>query len=218
MNFRFAFVVTYGRSGSTLLNGILNSIPNTCIRGENNGALMHIYRSVRALERTREISNGPPDTPVSPWYGNYTIDMESFRHRVVQAFIDSALCPPADSELLGFKEIRYTDGEMSDREFSDFLKFITESFPNPCFIFNFRNSKDVRKSKWWRRKWRSRRIIDRAAKRFETAYQEHRERSYKVNYDEYIADPNSLIGLFEFLGAPFDLSQIQSVLSKKHSY
>ena len=218
MNFRFVFVVTYGRSGSTLLNGILNTIPNACIRGENDGALIHIYRSVRALERARDNWKTRHDAPASPWYGNQAIDVESYRQTVIQAFIDSVLNPPADSELLGFKEIRYTDRDMSDREFSKFMTFINESFPNPCFIFNFRNPRDVRKSKWWRRTWRSRSIINRAAKRFEIAYQENREQSYKVSYDEYVADPSSLAGLFEFLGAPFDLSRIQSVLSNKHGY
>src|SRR5688572_1085508 len=32
------FIVTYGRSGSTLLQGVLNSIPGYLIRGENDGA------------------------------------------------------------------------------------------------------------------------------------------------------------------------------------
>ena len=37
------FVMTYGRSGSTLLMGILNSIPGWLLRGENRHAMRHLY-------------------------------------------------------------------------------------------------------------------------------------------------------------------------------
>ena len=36
------FVMTYGRSGSTLLMGILNSIPGWLLRGENRHAMRHL--------------------------------------------------------------------------------------------------------------------------------------------------------------------------------
>ncbi len=53
----YLFIVTYGRSGSTLLQGILNSIPGYLIRGENRAALFHLY-SLREHPRHRE---GDPD-------------------------------------------------------------------------------------------------------------------------------------------------------------
>ena len=46
----FVFVVTYGRSGSTLLMGLLNSIPGFLIRGENWDALHHLFRFHQTLE------------------------------------------------------------------------------------------------------------------------------------------------------------------------
>ncbi len=35
--------MTYGRSGSTLVQGILDSIPGYLIRGENRDALPHLF-------------------------------------------------------------------------------------------------------------------------------------------------------------------------------
>ena len=47
--FGYLFVVTYGRSGSTLLMGLLNSVPGYLVRGENWDALHHLFRFHRTL-------------------------------------------------------------------------------------------------------------------------------------------------------------------------
>ena len=39
----YVFVMTYGRSGSTLVQGLLNAIPGYLIRGENAAALNHLH-------------------------------------------------------------------------------------------------------------------------------------------------------------------------------
>ena len=46
----FVFVVTYGRSGSTLLQNVLNTIPGYCIRGENANTLAHLAKACHAVE------------------------------------------------------------------------------------------------------------------------------------------------------------------------
>ena len=45
--YNFVFIFTYGRSGSTLLMGLLNSLPHYCIRGENNNLLHRLYPVLR---------------------------------------------------------------------------------------------------------------------------------------------------------------------------
>ena len=39
-----------------------------------------------------------------------------------------------------------------------------------------------------------------------------------VQYEKITAEPASLKGLFDFLGEPFDLAAIESVLGTRHSY
>ena len=46
---RFLFVVTYGRSGSTLVQGLLNAMPGVLVRGENNLFVLPLFRSWDAL-------------------------------------------------------------------------------------------------------------------------------------------------------------------------
>ena len=53
----YVFVMTYGRSGSTLLMGILNSIPGWLLRGEN--------RIDRLTEGLARVATAPP--PPSAW-------------------------------------------------------------------------------------------------------------------------------------------------------
>jgi hypothetical protein len=45
--FTYVFVVTYGRSGSTLTQGLLNTLPRTLVRGENNLYLLFMFRAER---------------------------------------------------------------------------------------------------------------------------------------------------------------------------
>ncbi|MGH3306736.1 MAG: hypothetical protein ACRDOX_03520, partial [Nocardioides sp.] len=74
----YLFVMTYGRSGSTLLQGILNSIPGYLIRGENRQVLIHVHRfhrtavKQRALHRRAQRQRDEPVgglAPTKSWYG-----------------------------------------------------------------------------------------------------------------------------------------------------
>ncbi len=64
----YLFVMTYGRSGSTLVSGLLNAVPGYLVRGENRNALLHLFRYHQSL--ATEKAKGPatgvphPDAPV----------------------------------------------------------------------------------------------------------------------------------------------------------
>ena len=45
---QYLFVITYGRSGSTVLLNLLNAIEGYTIRGENCGIVSHLARTVSA--------------------------------------------------------------------------------------------------------------------------------------------------------------------------
>jgi hypothetical protein len=49
-SFRHAFIVTYGRTGSTVLMSLLNASGRTRIFGENYGYLYGLYRSLATLD------------------------------------------------------------------------------------------------------------------------------------------------------------------------
>ena len=106
----YVFIVTYGRSGSTLVQKILNSIPGYCVRGENNNGLFYIYqvwremtqaRAIVALRRQKRQSESD-----HPWYGAELIEPDAFGHALRRTFVDEVLRPPKGTRVAGFKEIR----------------------------------------------------------------------------------------------------------------
>jgi hypothetical protein len=208
----YLFVMTYGRSGSTLVQGLLNSIPGYLIRGENSAALTHLHAFHRTLveESTRgNLANrrkvthpffGMPDFPPA-------VSLADIRRLV----LDTVLRPEPDTRVTGFKEIRWYQEDLA--AYVDFLRGV---FPGARFLVNTRNQADVLKSKWWAKKDNAaylagieERILGVAADLGDAAYH--------LRYDEFVADPASLRGLFDWLGEEFDLGTVQATLDTRHS-
>jgi hypothetical protein len=211
---KYLFIVTYGRSGSTLLQGILCSIPGYLIRGENGNAIYHLYNYHRELESQRaRWTLDTPLTPRSPWFGidgyptSLSIDM------IKALALDTVLRPQPDTRVAGFKEIRWWCFD-----WQEYLEFMLTIFPGARFIINTRNLDSVVKSNWW--------ATTRNARERLTFY-EHRlgeiveflgDAAYRVHYDDYVSDPNILSGLFHWLGEPFHEATVKEVLAVPHSY
>ena len=205
------FVVTYGRSGSTLLQNLLMTIPGCVIRGENHNILETLWwakrRSLQA-HITWQVDGGAPG---HPWYGADRIDPHSFGEGMVTAFVHSVLQPPRDVRWLGFKEIRYNSaGDKLDEQ----LDFMRTHFPNVHFVFNSRGAESVCQSEWWR-KWKREEVLKMVAtmdQRFDAYAAAHPECCFRTRYEEFTADPDVLRPLFDRLGEPFDPVAIRAVL------
>jgi hypothetical protein len=216
LKFRHIFLITYGRSGSTLLNGILNSIPGVCMRGENYDALAHLGRAVEAVTKTRENATDP-DIPALAFYGSTLVDPKGFRRKLAAAFVDHVLRPPSDAVAIGFKEIRCVVTRMSEAEYNQYIEFLFESFERCCILFNSRKRIDVARSEWWRKDPLAVEHIGQCEERFRRTMRLHPDSTFWVEYDRYIRDPDVLRGLYAFLGAEFDRAAIEQVLQVRHS-
>lgn len=210
------FIITYGRSGSTLLQSILNSIPGYKINGENHNALFNLYRSYAALVLSKHKFAVIGDRPNSAWYGANDLDAEAFRTDIVQAFSRHVLRPAPDTRVLGFKEIRYH--RCGDEwELEQFILFIEKSFPNTKIIFNTRSLHDVEKSAWWadRNPLLVRGMVKKLDRIFHEAYMADRSRRFLLKYEDYVKSPMGLKPLFDFLGEQFDYNRVKEILSVK---
>ena len=78
LNFESVLIVTYGRSGSTLLQGILNNIDGVLVRGENNNFIYGLYEAYKKLIDTRNYED--ITQPNNSWYGAGEINLELFLH------------------------------------------------------------------------------------------------------------------------------------------
>ena len=205
------FIVTYGRSGSTVLQRLLQSMDGYFIRGENNNTLYALYLAYRRAFEAR-YSHGKIEThPADPWYGANAIDPKSIARSLVLLFKNEILQPPPDTKVLGFKEIRFH--EAGDELFEPFLDFIAENFENSKFIFNMRRWQDVAKSSWWATMdpVRVREIIEGADALYQSYAAKNPKRSHLMRYENYVGEPAAFASLFEFLDEPFDAGKILQI-------
>ena len=204
--------MTYGRSGSTLLMGILNSIPGWLLRGENRHAMRHLYEfhSSGLRERARVDPAGPPaDAPL-------------VRHRVVpraglprahpRARRGDADAPEPGTRVTGYKEIRWYDEDLPD-----YLAFLQQVFPGCRFVVNTRHLPDVAASNYWTHKDDPLSKVRAIEEHMLAAAAELGDAAHRVHYDDYAGAPGALRGLFEWLGEDFDEERVRTVMSTPHS-
>ncbi len=148
---RYIFVVTYGRSGSTLVQGLLNTIPRTLVRGENNFYVLPLYQAmVRARAVKRKYGGPRSRRTASAFYGLEELRLEHFaectRRLVVEQLLGEA--KRSHFDIVGFKEIRWN--QISRETQADFFTFLDRAFPGVQYVLNRRNHDDVRTSDFWR--------------------------------------------------------------------
>lgn len=211
----YLFVVTYGRSGSTLLMGLLNALPGYCIRGENQGILYDLfqYHSKAVEAREKHGQGGAPLTTQHPWYGIDAYPEQLATARIRRLVVDTLLRPEPGTRVTGFKEIRWWMPKPVE-----FLDFLESVFPAARFLLNTRNLDDVASSGWFRQEPDARERLEQVEQRLRDTVGRRRDRGYHVHYDDYVADPASLRGMYEWLGEPYDPEQVAEVFSVEYSY
>lgn len=208
------FIVTYGRSGSTLLQRVIQTVPGMCFRGENSGTLEMLFKSaVRASATRHEFGQWNPP-PEHPWHGAQLINPQQFSAALAQVFINEIIKPDPEHRWIGFKEIRFYE---LDTEFIPFLDWIFETFPNPFFLFNTRNHEDVAKSAWWadRDKTELIKLLEQMDDRFELYQRKRPDRSFINSYAQLTKNPKSIKPFFKKMGVRYDHKKIQQVMQEK---
>jgi len=212
------FIVTYGRSGSTLLQSLLNTIDGFQIRGENNNALFHMFKSWSAIKQANPLAGirlkQQPTQADHPWYGGEKVDPDVLGANIARLFTQSVLRPDVGTAVSGFKEIRFT---AHPHNFVAYLEFIDRYFHNSRFIFNTRNHSDVAKSGWWAN--RDPDEVSAQLTSIEELYRKyieaHPDQCLSLHYDDYIEDRGKLAVLFDFLGEPLDMEVINKTMDKR---
>jgi hypothetical protein len=212
---RYLFIMTYGRSGSTLLQGIVNSIPGYLIRGENRDAVYHLYRfhqtCVHEAQRVSR-ADGRVLRGTHPFFGidEYPADraLEQLRDTVTRTL----LRPGPDTRVTGFKEIRWYQQDLPE-----YVAFLRQAFPGARFLVNTRDHEAVLASKFWRSKPRDGRL-ERAEQGILDVAADLGDAAYRVHYDDYVADPDVLSDMFRWLEEPYDAARVRDVMSVRHSF
>lgn len=214
----YLFVVTYGRSGSTLLQGILNSADGVTLRGENGGLLLDLYRLHSTATRHRErLARSSPLPREHPWWGIDGYRDETAYRGFRTLLLETVLRPEPGTQVVGFKEIDWVREDMPGA-LPGVLTFTRSVFPGARFVLNTRDLTDVAQSKWWAGRDDALEVLTTMERELVDALAPHEDVTYRVHYDDYVADPSVLAGLFGWLGRPFDESQVREVMAVRHSY
>lgn len=148
---RYAFVVTYARSGSTLVQGLLNELPGTLIRGENNFFVLPLFRAVANVRSFRMQHGGAAARKGvrSAFYGldevrvsDLVTDARALVSRQLLGSVD-----PRTVEVLGFKEVLWH--QIRPRETSEFFRFFDAMFPDARYVLHRRDHEQVAGSGFW---------------------------------------------------------------------
>jgi Sulfotransferase family len=209
----FVVIVTAGRTGSTLLQGILNDFDGFLIRGENSGFLTSLYGAYQSVLVTRSMRSSP--TPRSPWFGAHSFSEETFLNDAASMIFSQFIDVPLESlKAIGFKEIRWLfEGKTP---LWGVLDFIEKLFPNAIFIFLTRDRAQMMKSGWWIGEDNSEThfMLD----QFELLTRHAPvKKLFEIDYSNLVAGDSRLMELCSFLGQPYS-EKIEKTLQLKHNF
>lgn len=210
---QYIFIVTYGRSGSTLLMNILNTADGCVIRGENNNALYHLYRSYRSIVEAQEAHGRWSGKQTSAWWGIADVDLQRYRDQLVGIFVERVLRPEPQHKVAGFKEIRFSQDDVPD--LADFIDFLLDAFSNAQIIINHRKLDDVAKSKWWKNDPGARQRLEAIDMRLRSL---DNQCLFHFFYDKALSDFSHIEEMFDWLGLPFSDVKVKEALGTRHSY
>ena len=226
----YVFVVTYGRSGSTLTQNILNSIPGYDIRGENGNLAYFLSRAIDFVSNNdmytwrREDLAKPEEerrgylrnilgTKFDPWAGAESVDPDDFRLSLMNLFVEKILRPEKNCRISGFKEIRF---HLDPNFFPMYMAILRDSFPKSRFLFQTRNLDAVAKSSWWANKPKEKVEAEliRAENLFAEFAAQNPERSFTIKYERYAEWPEYVRTIPDFLGESFDHERVEAGLNQ----
>ena len=154
MNDNIILICATGRSGSTTMQRIINTIPNSNICGENWGAIISLLEFYRRVKNTTFNYTPGHLTPckydhlikknIKPsWYNSYNYNqiVHLIKIMIINMFKNSD-----ETNLWGFKEIRYDSGNIN------YIKDFKELFPQTKVIIHVRENIQAQSRSGWFKK------------------------------------------------------------------
>lgn len=145
------FVVSSGRSGSTLVQGLLNSLPGVLVRGENSFYVLPLYRAFRAAADFKQTYGGRSKESSSAFYGMAETNPPDFPRTFRQLLLRQLIGKqnPRSVKVIGFKEVRWE--YLQPKEYDSFFRFFEQLFPKARYVLNERDPEQVVGSGQWLR-------------------------------------------------------------------
>lgn len=221
MKFNHILIITYGRSGSTLLMSLLNTVDGVLIAGENFNLCLHLFRAYKALLNSKKHGN-TSNLNTDPFFMAHKYNSERFLQDAYILIKNQIVGSNPNIKYWGFKEIRYTKVNfLPDESLVDYLDFLRQLFPNCAFIFLTRNHVDVIRSGFWKKMnpEKVREILIDFEDKINFYHEKNKNFTYIIDYNDIKTLSNKLKYLFEdFLGFSYNEKVIKEKLLIPHSY
>ena len=217
MDDKIILICATGRSGSTTMQRLINTIPNSNICGENFAAINSLLEFYRRIKNST-VNNIPGHmTPftydylikknVKPsWYNSYNYNqiVHMIKMMIINMFKKSE-----SNNIWGFKEIRYDMGNIN------YIKDFKELFPQTKVIVQIRQDLVAQsKSDWFKKDKNSIKYLIKYTNELIKFSDANKEWCYLTSFEKMF-DRNNLKNIFSFIGCGenYDENKITEVLN-----
>ena len=202
MNDKIVLICASGRSGSTSMQRIINTIPNSNICGENYGAinsLLEFYRRIKYSSSKNIPGHFNPASyeniiskNIKPsWYNSY--NYAQIVH-IIKMTIVNMFKKNNENDLWGFKEIRYDSGNIN------YIKDFKELFPQTKVIIQIReNILAQSNSGWYQNNKNAIPFLNKTTKELIKFGNENKEWCFLTSF-ERMFNIDNLKNIFYFIG------------------
>lgn len=215
MDDKIVIIYATGRSGSTTLMRILNTIPNSNICGENNGAIINLlefYRNIKYTTITKVVQTYNStsleqivnERRMSPsWYNSYCDNtiISLLKNMIINLFKKKS------ANIWGFKEIRFYGEKIS------YLKEFKELFPQTKVIIHIKkNIAKQSKSEWFAENNDSIKFLKKQNDIMFSFYESHKDFCLFSTFEDMFVHEN-LRNIFKFIECEeyYDERKIQEI-------
>jgi hypothetical protein len=213
---KIVLICATGRSGSTTMQRIINSVPNSNICGENFGAinsLLEFYKRIKTTTFDYVPGHLRPASyediiskDVKPsWYNSYNFQQTV---SMIKMLIASLFKNKEATNMWGFKEIRYDNGDIK------YLKEFKELFPQTKVIIQVRgNIVAQSQSSWLKKDKNAIQYLNALNNQFYNFYNHNKEWCYFTTFEKMF-DMENIKKIFEFIDCSqyYDQGKIKQIL------
>jgi hypothetical protein len=213
---KIVLICATGRSGSTTMQRIINSVPNSNICGENFGAinsLLEFYKRIKTTTFEYVPGHLRPASyediiskDVKPsWYNSYNFQQTV---SMIKILIVSLFKNKETTNMWGFKEIRYDNGDIK------YIKEFKELFPQTKVIIQIRgNIAAQSQSSWLKKDKNAIEYLNTLNNELYNFYNQNKEWCYFTTFEKMF-DMENVKKIFEFIDCSqyYDQGKIKQIL------
>ena len=195
---KIILICATGRSGSTTMQRIVHTIPNSNICGENYGAINSLLEFYSRIKYSTQNNIPGHFTPANyeklisknikpSWYNSYDYNniIQHIKDTIISMFKNKK-----DTNVWGFKEIRYDNGNIK------YLKLFKELFPQTKVIIQIRENIEIQsKSGWYKDDKKASNYLLKLNKEMIVFYIQNKEWCYLTSF-ERMFDRENLKNIF----------------------